>query len=122
MLGVSGAVDFTINDLADYAARMHDYYMDHPRLWRFILWAGLERGTDPMGFEGGDKARDLKVKQLEQAQADGRISDSLKPVDLLRTIVAVSQMWCANEASGRRSSDFERREAVRRGVEKLIRR
>lgn len=120
VLSVSSAVPFTVDDLTGYASRMHDYYKDHPRLWRFILWAGLERGTDAMALERGDDIREKKVRQLATAQAEGRISKRLSPDHLLRILVAITQMWCASEGPIPRPALKARRETIRRSVEKLI--
>jgi len=63
--------------------------------------------VDAMAFGCGDELRHRKIEELAVAQADGRISACLAPAQLLRVIVAISQMWCANEASEQKRSEVK---------------
>lgn len=119
ILAASKIVAFDATDLAGYAARTYDLYVDRPRLWRLLVWARLERGVDVLLLAAGAESRAQKERELSAAQAAGLVNDSVPPFDLIRLVTAISQMWCLTDLASTPAEHRARRKVIHEAVGQL---
>lgn len=79
-------------DLADWAVRLYDEYLQRPDLIRLATWARLERR--PQGHLVVDQYRvdEVKVRAIAAAQAAGRVRAG-EPFDIMAMVIAMSMAW-----------------------------
>ncbi len=86
-------LNFTPDDLPDYAARIVDFAMANPDLLRLLAWFGLEQKVGSPA-ERSASARD-KIAALAAVQAKGAVNAAFPPAFLLTVIMAISTAWTA---------------------------
>ncbi|NPC97621.1 TetR family transcriptional regulator [Nocardioides sp. zg-DK7169] len=88
-------VPISADDLADWAVRLYDEYLDRPDLIRLATWARLER--QPTGhLLGDDRIDEPKLTAIASAQRSGAISDvagRADPFDVMAMVIAMSMAW-----------------------------
>jgi AcrR family transcriptional regulator len=88
-------VPISADDLADWAVRLYDEYLDRPDLIRLATWARLER--QPTGhLTGDDRIDEPKLTAIASAQRAGAISDvagQASPFDLMALVISMSMAW-----------------------------
>ncbi|WP_166982544.1 TetR family transcriptional regulator [Paramicrobacterium fandaimingii] len=86
-------VPIAADDLADWAVRLYDEYLERPELIRLATWARLERR--PEGHLAADSRRvdDEKLAAIAAAQASGVIVDDVDVFDVMALVIAMSMAW-----------------------------
>lgn len=89
---ITDAVTFDATDLAGWAVRLYDQYLEHPDLIRLATWARLERS--PNGRLAPEVAafHDVKIRAIAQAQEAGRVRCG-DPYDVMALAIAMSMTW-----------------------------
>jgi AcrR family transcriptional regulator len=82
-----------VDDLPGYAARLAEYYEQHPDVLRLVTWQRLERSTEPSAV--ALTAMKPKIAEIAQAQADGRLSDRYPADVLLHAVMHSASLWAA---------------------------
>ncbi|MDR7310964.1 AcrR family transcriptional regulator [Nocardioides luteus] len=79
-------------DLADWAVRLYDDYLENPDLVRLATWVRLERR--PAGFlaEEAEELGDVKRQAITEAQAAGKVRAG-DPDDLKALVIGMSMTW-----------------------------
>ena len=86
-------VPFDARDLAGYAVRLYDAYLDRPEIVLLATWARLERvPTGDLLTAAADDV-DAKVAAVAAAQRDGIIDPELDPRDVYTMVIAASLAW-----------------------------
>jgi AcrR family transcriptional regulator len=95
MKRITDVVPISAEDLADWAVRLYDEYVERPDLIRLATWARLER--QPTGhLLGNDRIDDHKLSAIASAQKSGAISDvagRADPFDVMAMVIAMSMAW-----------------------------
>jgi AcrR family transcriptional regulator len=111
---------FDPDDLEGYAGRTYDLLVERPRLWRLLAWHHLERGLDVIMLpEGQDILRD-KRDAIAAAQAEGRLTSEFAPMEVIRLVAALSQLWCMAEPARDDVEHQARRATIKRAVARLL--
>lgn len=84
-------VAFTADDLPGYAARLFDFAMAHPDLYRLMAWFALEQKAASPAEHGA--ARSAKIASLAKAQKAGEVGPAFSPGFLLTAIMALATAW-----------------------------
>jgi AcrR family transcriptional regulator len=84
-------VAFTADDLPGYAARLFDFAMAHPALFRLVAWFALEQKADSPAARGA--ARNAKLAALLKAQKAGQVGTAFSPGFLLTAIMTLATAW-----------------------------
>lgn len=86
-------VPIDATDLADYAVRLYDAYLQHPEIVLLATWARLERtpAGDLLVAAAEDVAR--KLATIADAQRDGLITADLEPSEIYSMVIAISMTW-----------------------------
>ena len=79
-------------DLADWAVRLYDEYLERPDLIRLATWARLERRPTGHLVADTDRLDQNKLKAITDAQRAGLIRDG-DPFDLMAMVIAMSMTW-----------------------------
>jgi AcrR family transcriptional regulator len=79
-------------DLADWAVRLYDEYLQRPDLIRLATWARLERRPTGHLVEDTDRLDDRKLRAIAEAQAAGLVRAG-DPFDLMAVVIAMSMAW-----------------------------
>ncbi len=124
---ITDVVPISADDLADWAVRLYDEYLDRPELIRLATWHRLER--QPTGHLLGDeRIDDHKLAAIANAQRSGAISDvaGAEAFDVMAMVIAMSMAWSpvsnVYAATAEEPSDVHERrrdllrETVRRAV------
>ncbi|WP_235921307.1 TetR family transcriptional regulator [Lentzea tibetensis] len=106
------AVPITADDLAGYAGRLFDRYVEHPEVLRLAAWHRLENGFDAIP-EAEAKAYVHKVAAIAEAQEKGELPQHFDPEELLSLVVHLSILGF--------SSPVASRDLVVRSVDQLLR-
>lgn len=87
------AVPIAANDLAEWAVRLYDEYLERPELIRLATWARLERR--PVGHLSGDLRRvdHEKLTAIADAQESGTIVGDVAAFDVMAMVIAMSMAW-----------------------------
>lgn len=120
---VMGAADvdcFDPDDLENYAGRTYDLLVERPRLWRLLTWYHLERGQDVLALPSGQKLLRAKQDSVAAAQAEGRITGEFSPMDVVRLVAALTQLWCMAKPARSNAEHDARRTTVKRAVARLL--
>jgi AcrR family transcriptional regulator len=91
-------VAFTPDDLPGYAARLFDFAMAHPDLYRLMTWFALEQKANSPVKQGA--ARSAKIAALLKAQKAGQVGTAFSPGFLLTAILALATAWTAANPYG----------------------
>jgi len=92
------AIPFTPDDLPDYAVRVFDFAMAHPRLMRLLMWSNLEHKTVNRPERGA--IHEQKIQEIRNAQSSGRVGSAF-PADLLLTsIMTLATAWTEQNPFG----------------------
>ncbi len=95
MQRITEVVPISADDLADWAVRLYDEYLDRPDLIRLATWARLERS--PAGhLMGEDRIDAPKLAAIAAAQESGAFSDAVgaaEPFDVMAMVIAMSMAW-----------------------------
>ena len=81
-----------LEDIGEFAGRTFDYYSEHPRLARLLLWEGLAGGPPAREGERTTHYRD-KAETYAQAQRDGVLAGDLDPAHLVFFIIGLAAWW-----------------------------
>jgi AcrR family transcriptional regulator len=91
MRSVMEVVPISADDLADWAVRLYDEYLDRPELIRLATWARLERS--PTGhLMDNDRIEGPKLDAIASAQEAGTIAPA-DPFDVMAMVIAMSMAW-----------------------------
>ena len=112
---------FDPNDLEGYAGRTYDLLVERPRLWRLLTWHHLERGQDVLMLPAGEVLLGEKLDGIAAAQAEGRIVADFTPLDVVRLVAALTQLWCMTGAARVAAEHAARRATIMRAVGRLLR-
>ncbi|OUC57236.1 TetR family transcriptional regulator [Sphingobium sp. GW456-12-10-14-TSB1] len=112
---------FDPNDLEGYAGRTYDLLVERPRLWRLLTWHHLERGQDVLMLPAGEVLLGEKLDGIAAAQAEGRIVADFTPMDVVRLVAALTQLWCMTGAARDATEHAARRATIMRAVGRLLR-
>jgi AcrR family transcriptional regulator len=85
------AVPFNAYDLPAYAIAMFDFGITHPQLLRLLHWHMLERPGELARLEQTIGSTERKVAALAEAQAAGKVDDTLPPGELLAVVLGIIQ-------------------------------
>ena len=108
-------------DLEGYAGRTYDLLVERPRLWRLLTWHHLERGQDVLMLPAGEVLLGEKLDGIAAAQAEGRIVADFTPMDVVRLVAALTQLWCMTGAARDATEHAARRATIMRAVGRLLR-
>ena len=114
-------VPFDARDLAGYAVRLYDAYLERPSVILLATWARLERV--PTGDLLTAVARDVaaKLDAVRPAQAAGLVDPDLDPRDVYSMVISLSMSWSpaatvVAAAPGDPPADHERRRTALHAV------
>ncbi|HWI74359.1 MAG TPA: TetR family transcriptional regulator [Baekduia sp.] len=111
-------------DLPGYAAGLFDGYEARPEVARLATWYRLERSASRPPLALRIAASKDKIARIAAAQADGTISTTLAPADLLALVTTIAGMWTAmtpeDHAAGGRRSRAHRRQVVVDAVKAIL--
>lgn len=114
-------VPFDATDLAGYAVRLYDAYLEKPSVVLLATWARLERV--PTGDLLTTAAADVaaKLDAVGAAQAAGLVDPDLAPRDVYSMVIALSMSWSPaatviTAAPQDPAADHERRRAALHAV------
>jgi AcrR family transcriptional regulator len=108
-----------VDDLPGYAARLAEYYQQHPDVLRLVTWQRLERSTEPATV--AVKATKPKIAEIEQAQADGRLSDRYAADVLLHAVMHIASLWAPTSPDMAWAPKLPSAAARRRIIEQTVR-
>lgn len=91
MQSILDVVPISPDDLADWAVRLYDEYLDRPELIRLATWARLER-TPTGHLMDNDRREGPKLAGIASAQADGTVVPA-DPFDVMAMVIAMSMAW-----------------------------
>ena len=103
------------------AGRTYDLLVERPRLWRLLTWHHLERGQDVLMLPAGEVLLGEKLDGIAAAQAEGRIVADFTPLDVVRLVAALTQLWCMTGAARDAAEHAARRATIMRAVGRLLR-
>jgi AcrR family transcriptional regulator len=89
---------FTPDDLPGYAARVFDFAISHPDLFRLMAWYGLEQKV--VNLTERASVQQKKIKQLLNAQSAGLVGTTFTPGFLLTAIMALATAWTPTNPFG----------------------
>jgi AcrR family transcriptional regulator len=122
---IVNVVPIDATDLADWAVRLYDEYIERPELIRLATWARLERRPTGHLVADTDRLDQNKLKAITDAQQAGLVRDG-DPFDLMAMVIAMSMAWspvsnvyAASSDEPAETHDRRRdflRESVRRAV------
>ena len=110
------AVPFTADDLPGYATAMFDFGITHPQLLRLLHWHMLERPGELARLEQSIGSTERKVAALAEAQAAGKVDDTLPPGELLAVLLGIIQ--AIDDPTP--EAVAQRRESVAAAVHRLV--
>jgi AcrR family transcriptional regulator len=87
-------VPISADDLADWAVRLYDEYLERPELIRLATWWRLERR--PTGhLLGDDRLDEAKLAAIASAQESGAVDElsGVEPFDVMAMVIAMSMAW-----------------------------
>ncbi|MBF4163706.1 TetR/AcrR family transcriptional regulator [Nocardioides acrostichi] len=80
------------DDLADWAVRLYDDYLDHPERVRLATWHRLERRPHGLLVDEDDRLDSAKLRGIAEAQQAGKVRPAL-PFDVMALVIAMSCTW-----------------------------
>jgi AcrR family transcriptional regulator len=106
-------------DLPGHAARLAEYYEEHPDALRLVTWQRLERSTGPQAV--AVNASTAAIAEIAQAQADGRLSDRYPADVLLHAVLHIAALWARTSPDMAWARKPLSAAARRRIVEQMVR-
>lgn len=91
-------ITFTPEDLAGYAAKVFDFAISNPELFRLMAWYGLEQRDANLTERASVQQK--KIKQLMDAQSAGQVGTTFTPGFLLTAVMALATAWTATNPFG----------------------
>ncbi|MFC7471550.1 TetR family transcriptional regulator [Actinomadura keratinilytica] len=115
---ITTMVPIDAEDLASWAVRLYDAYLEAPELVRLATWVRLER--NPAGYLTAHSApaNDVKTEAIARAQAAGVVREG-DPFDLMALVIAMSCAW--SPVSGVYAATADEDPAVHRRRRALLR-
>ena len=89
---IVNVVPIDATDLADWAVRLYDEYLERPDLIRLATWARLERRPAGHLVADTDRLDAGKLRAIADAQAAGLVRAG-DPFDLMAMVIAMSMAW-----------------------------
>lgn len=120
ILAAADVEPFDAGDLAGYAGRTYDILVECPRLWRLLTWYHLERGLDVLMLPAGHEVLKAKQSSVHAAQKDGRITDAFGPMEIVRLVSLLAQLWTTAEPAETEAEHNRRRSVIIRAVTRLM--
>ncbi|MDO9378416.1 MAG: TetR family transcriptional regulator [Nocardioidaceae bacterium] len=124
---IMGAVPIDADDLADWAVRLYDHYLQRPDHIRLATWARLERRPTGHLTPDADRVDATKLDQIAQAQRAGLVVGGVDPFDVMAMVIAMSMAWSpvsnVYAASADEAAELHdrRRELLRESVVRVVR-
>ncbi|WP_329791797.1 TetR family transcriptional regulator [Lentzea sp. DG1S-22] len=87
---IVNVVPIDATDLAGWAVRLYDEYLDRPDLIRLATWNRLERR--PTGHLVADRIDQEKLRAIADAQEAGLVRAG-DPFDVMAVVIAMSMAW-----------------------------
>ncbi|MCR3754312.1 TetR family transcriptional regulator [Lentzea californiensis] len=122
---IVNVVPIDATDLAGWAVRLYDEYIERPELIRLATWARLERRPTGHLVADTDRLDQSKLQAITDAQQAGLVRDG-DPFDVMAMVIAMSMAWspvsnvyAASSDEPAETHDRRRdflRESVRRAV------
>ena len=122
---IVNVVPIDATDLADWAVRLYDEYLQRPDLIRLATWARLERRPTGHLVADADRLDDGKLRAIAEAQAAGLVRAG-DPFDLMALVIAMSMAWSpvsnVYAATAEESADTHdrRQELLRDSVRRVV--
>ena len=91
MQQIMDVVPISPDDLADWAVRLYDEYLERPELIRLATWARLER-TPTGHLMDNDLREGPKLAGIASAQESGAVA-AADPFDVMAMVIAMSMAW-----------------------------
>lgn len=91
MQSIMEIVPISPDDLADWAVRLYDEYVERPQLIRLATWARLER-TPTGHLMDNDRREGPKLDGIASAQKSGAVAPA-DPFDVMAMVIAMSMAW-----------------------------
>lgn len=120
VMAAADSEPFDATDIAGYAGRTYDLLAERPRLWRMLIWHHLERGLDIMALPAGQGLLRDKQENILISQQEGRLNSDFGPIEVVRLVAHLSQLWCTAEPARTAADHKSRRETVIRAVTCII--
>ncbi|MFC5449817.1 TetR/AcrR family transcriptional regulator [Paenibacillus aestuarii] len=89
---------FTPDDLPGYAARVFDFAMSNPDLFRLMAWYALEQKA--VNLTDRASVQQKKINQLMNAQSAGQVGMTFTPGFLLTAIMVLATAWTPTNPFG----------------------
>ncbi|MFD9697866.1 TetR family transcriptional regulator [Lentzea sp. NPDC059081] len=89
---IVNVVPIDATDLAGWAVRLYDEYLQRPDLIRLATWARLERRPAGLLVDPAQRRDDAKLKAIAAAQDVGLVRAG-DPFDLMAMVIAMSMAW-----------------------------
>ena len=89
---IVNVVPIDATDLAEWAVRLYDEYLERPDLIRLATWARLERRPTGLLVADTERRDDAKLRAIADAQKAGLVRDG-DPFDLMAMVIAMSMAW-----------------------------
>jgi AcrR family transcriptional regulator len=115
-------VPMSVDDLADYAARLFDYSQANPELLQLATWYRLERELGGGVSELAKRASADKIAEIAGAQAAGRVTSDFSASEILSLVMAISQIGSptSSESMAGRSTSANTRQMIYQSVNALV--
>jgi AcrR family transcriptional regulator len=89
---IVNVVPIDATDLAEWAVRLYDEYLERPDLIRLATWARLERRPAGLLVADTERRDDAKLRAITEAQKAGLVRAG-DPFDLMAVVIAMSMAW-----------------------------
>ncbi|HUQ59085.1 TetR family transcriptional regulator [Lentzea sp.] len=89
---IVNVVPIDATDLAGWAVRLYDEYLQRPDLIRLATWARLERRPAGLLVAETDRRDDAKLRAIADAQEAGLVRAG-DPFDIMAVVIAMSMAW-----------------------------
>ncbi|MDX8030388.1 TetR family transcriptional regulator [Lentzea sp. BCCO 10_0856] len=89
---IVNVVPIDATDLAEWAVRLYDEYLERPDLIRLATWARLERRPTGLLVADTERRDDVKLRAIADAQKAGLVRDG-DSFDLMAMVIAMSMAW-----------------------------
>lgn len=89
---ITNVAPIDVDDLADWAVRLYDAYLDRPDLIRLATWARLERQPTGHLTDRHEHYDHPKLRGIAEAQSAGRVRAG-NPFDVMALVIAMSMAW-----------------------------
>jgi AcrR family transcriptional regulator len=122
---IVNVVPIDATDLAEWAVRLYDEYLERPDVIRLATWARLERRPTGLLVDETERRDDAKLRAIAEAQAAGLVRAG-DPFDLMAVVIAMSMAWSpvsnvyAATADEPAEAHERRRELLRDSVRRAV--